>query len=390
MATSKRDFYEILGVSRDASAEDIKKAYRRLAVKYHPDKNPGDKEAEEKFKEISEAYEILSDPQKRQQYDRFGHQAFGPGMGSAAGAGMGIDLEEALRTFMETFGGSHSIFDDFFGGVSGGGRRHPDNRGSDLRLDLEIDFEEAALGSEREISFPVMEECPRCHGSGAEPGSQRQTCPQCGGQGVVVTSSGFFHVRQTCPACGGSGQILRNPCRTCHGRGRVKTRRKIKVRIPAGVETGSRLRVSGKGEGGIHGGRPGDLYIVLHVRPHDLFQRHDTDIYCEVPIPFHIAALGGTVNVPTIHGYAEIKIPPGTESGRIFRLRGKGITPPHGGRPGDQHVRVIVEVPRHLSAHQKKLLQQVGETFNQSQFPLTTELQRRAHKFYERKRSLGK
>lgn len=293
---NKRDYYEVLGVDRGATAEQIKKAYRKLAVKYHPDKNPGDKEAEEKFKEVSESYEVLGDPSRRQKYDQFGHQAFGPGMGAgAAGGGYGgfggIDLEEALRTFMGASGGGSSIFDDFFGGAgraSGSGR----SRGADLRYDLEIDFEEAVLGSEREMSLSVNEECDDCGGSGAEKGSQKERCAQCGGSGYVVSSSGLFQMRQTCPICRGSGQMIKTPCRKCRGSGRTKVDRHLTLKIPAGVETGSRLRLSGKGEGGMNGAPAGDLYVVLHIRPHDLFQRQDTDIYIEMPVPFDIAALG--------------------------------------------------------------------------------------------------
>jgi len=272
-----RDYYEILGVSRDASEEDIKKAYRRLALKYHPDRNPGDKEAEERFKEITEAYEVLSDPQKRRQYDQFGRRAFAPGGAAAAAgtAGFGLDLDEALRVFMEAFGGSGSIFDDFFGMARGTRTRRAPDRGADLRLDLEVDFEEAALGSEREVSYSVLQECAACGGSGAAPGSRPQVCPNCRGTGVEVRGNGFIHIRQTCSVCGGSGRVIGAPCPRCRGEGRVQARRTIKIRIPPGVETGSRLRVRGAGEGGRHGAPPGDLFVVIHVRPHDLFERHD-------------------------------------------------------------------------------------------------------------------
>ncbi|MBN1268635.1 MAG: molecular chaperone DnaJ [Kiritimatiellae bacterium] len=392
MPAEKRDYYEVLGVGREASAEELKKAYRKLAVKYHPDKNPGDKEAEEKFKEISEAYEVLSDPQKRQQYDQFGHQAFRPGGGGAGFGGFqGIDLEEALRTFMGAFGGAGSIFDDFFGGgMRGRGGRETTTGGADLRFDLEIDFEEAVLGSQRDIAFPVMVACEKCGGTGAERGSKEETCKRCRGQGAVVSSNGFFHVRQTCPACGGTGRIIKNPCRACGGSGRTREERKLTLKIPAGVETGSRLRLAGKGEGGVRGGRPGDLYIVLHVRPHAVFQRRDLDIFIEMPIPFAAAALGGEVRVPTIHGYADLKIPPGTDSGRIFRLRGKGIGDVHGYGKGDQHVRVVVEVPKRLDGAQRKALEQFRAAMSDAQHPEMREFYRQADEFFERKRIMEK
>lgn len=394
MTKSKRDYYDVLGVGRQASADEIKKAYRKLAVQYHPDKNPGNVEAEEKFKEITEAYEVLSDTAKRQKYDQFGHQAFGPGSGGFGGAGggfSGIDLEEALRTFMGAFGGGGggrgSIFDDFFGG--GDPReRGATNRGSDLRFDLEIDFEEAVFGSQRDLTFSVMDVCKKCDGSGAEPGSKRETCPTCKGTGQVVTSNGFFHVRQTCPRCGGTGQIISNPCRACNGEGRVKARRTITLKIPAGVETGSRLRVAGKGEGGVRGGPAGDLYVVLHVREHELFKRRDEDIYLQVPVPYHVAAMGGEIEVPTIHGYAKLKIPAGTESGKVFRLRGRGLKGRGSFGNGDQHVVVMVETPERLSGKQRKALEEFAGMLDDSNLPETQKLSRRAKEFYRRRDTL--
>lgn len=393
MAQAKQDYYEALGVNRKATADEIKKAYRKLAVKYHPDKNPGDKQAEEKFKEITEAYEILSDEDKRHKYDQFGHQAFGPDAGGHGGFG-GVDLEEALRTFMNQFGGGGgSIFDDFFG--AGGGRRTSGwgtaaSRGADLRFDLEIDFEEAVFGSEREISFPVSDACSVCHGSGTAPGSKRQTCSRCQGQGAVVSSNGFFHMRQTCTACGGSGETVGTPCSTCHGHGAVKSRRTISLKIPKGVETGSRLRIKGKGEAGIRGGSPGDLYVVLHVRPNDVFQREDLDIFIELPIPFDVATLGGEIEVPTIHGYAKLKIPAGTESGTVFRLRGKGITGIHGYRDGDQHVSILIDIPAHLSHKQKKLLHEFSNTLADSHYERIKKLKKRIKTFFERAKTIQK
>ncbi|NKB24064.1 MAG: molecular chaperone DnaJ [Kiritimatiellae bacterium] len=390
MVQTKRDYYEVLDASRNASGEELKKAYRKLAVKYHPDKNPGDKEAEEKFKEITEAYEVLSDSDKRQQYDQFGHQAFGAGRGGAAGGFGGIDLEEALRTFMGNFGGGGSIFDDFFGGGGDRSGREVSTQGSDLRFDLEIDFEEAMFGSEREISFPVMDACTTCNGSGAKPGTKRQTCRECKGQGVVVSSNGFFHVRQACSACGGAGETVGEPCRVCQGAGRIKTRRTISIKIPKGVETGSRLRVRGKGESGVRGGGAGDLYVVLHVRSHVIFQRKDLDIYIEKPIPFEVAVLGGEVEIPTIHGYAKLKIPPGTETGSAFRLRGKGITGVRGYRDGDQQVVVYVEVPSNLGSKQKKMLKEVGDSFSVSNYKRLKEFNKQVKAFFDRKDTMNK
>lgn len=398
MPTNKRDYYEVLGVGRTASDDEIKKAYRKMAVKYHPDKNPGDVEAEEKFKEATEAYEVLSDPQKRQKFDQFGHQAFGPGSGGGFGGGgfEGIDLEEALRTFMGAFGGGGggrgSIFDDFFGGGMGGGRsgRGAANRGNDLRFDLEIDFEEAVFGSQRDLKFNVMGECAKCKGSGAASGSKRETCSQCKGTGQTISSNGFFHVRQACSSCGGTGEILRNPCRECRGSGRVKERRTITLKIPAGVETGSRLRVSGKGESGIHGGPSGDLYVVLHVREHPLFKRRDEDIFIEVPVPFHVAALGGEIEVPTIHGLAKLKIPAATESGKVFRMRGRGLKGVGTFGNGDQHCVVMVETPERLSSKQRKALEEFAQQLNDDNHPVRQKVHKRAQEFYKRRDTLQK
>lgn len=394
MSSKKRDYYEILGVSKSASADEIKKAYRKLAVQYHPDKNPGDKAAEEKFKEVSEAYEVLSDPSRRQQYDQFGHAAFGAGRGGAGQGfggfgGGGIDLEEALRTFMGAAGGGGSIFDNFFGGGGRSQRADAPQPGADLRFDLDIDFEEAVLGSHREIRINVNETCTHCNGTGAEPGSGRQTCPTCGGAGQVISGGGFIQFRQACPNCQGSGQVVEKPCTTCHGQGLVKKKRTIDVKIPAGVETGSRLRIAGKGEGGLRGGPAGDLYIVLHVREHAFFKRSDLDIICEVPVPFHVAMLGGEVHVPTIHGNAKLKIPAGTESGKVFRLRGKGINSPRYGS-GDQHVVVQIEIPTGLSGRERKRIEEAVSLLSDKHFPLTQKMQKAAETFYEHKRALEK
>lgn len=393
MAAHKRDYYETLGVQRGASADEIKKAYRKLAVQFHPDKNPGNKEAEEKFKEISEAYEILGDADKRQRYDQFGHAAFGgggagPGGFGGGGAGPGgIDLEEALRTFMGAFGGGGSIFGDIFGGEGG---QESSNRGADMRVDLEIDFEEAVFGSQRDLTLTMLEECERCKGAGSEAGSKRETCRRCRGQGMVIGSAGFFQVRQTCPACGGSGQIIANPCRSCGGEGRAKARKTITLKIPAGVETGSRLRLAGKGEGGIRGGTAGDLYVVIHVRAHPFFQRRGDDIACEMPVPVHIAALGGEIEVPTIHGYATLKIHAGIENGTLLRLRGKGVPSVQGFGNGDQHVRIVIDAPDKLDRAQRKLLEQFGESCGEENYPRIRGIRRMASEFFERKDKVEK
>ena len=399
---AKRDYYEVLGVARSASPEEVKKAYRKLAVQFHPDKNPGNKAAEEKFKEISEAYEVLSDADKRQRYDQFGHAGLGGagggggpgGFGGGGGFG-GIDLEEALRTFMGAMGGGGGggggggIFDDFFGG--GGGRgRDGSSRGSDLRVDLEIDFEESVFGSQRELTLTMMDECGACKGSGGEPGSKPEPCRRCGGQGMVISGGGFFQVRQTCPACGGAGHIISKPCRECRGEGRVKARRAISLKIPAGVETGSRLRLAGKGEGGSRGGEAGDLYVVIHVRAHPFFQRRGDDIYCVMPVPFPVAALGGEIEVPTIHGYAKLKVAAGTESGTVLRIKGKGVPALQGYGAGDQHVRLNVEVPDRLDRTQRELLTRLAETSSEEHYPGLREVRRQAEEFDRHKAEMKK
>ena len=395
MAHAKKDYYELLGVAKTATADEIKKAYRKLAVQFHPDKNPGNKEAEEKFKEITEAYEVLSDEQKRAQYDQFGHRAFAPGGGFGGGGGGGgfhhVDLEEALRTFMGAFGGGGGggggggIFENMFGGQDS---RESTNRGSDLRFDLTIDFEEAVFGSQRDLSFPVMEECGTCKGSGLGAGSRRETCPGCKGRGVTTSSSGFFQVRQTCGQCGGTGEITRDPCKTCTGTGRVKGRRSLTLKIPAGVETGSRLRVAGKGEGGVRGGPAGDLFVIMHVKEHELFHRQDLDILVDLPIPYHVAVLGGEVDTPTVYGPARLKIPSGSVSGTVLRLRDKGIHDPRGAETGDQHVRLQVEVPTGLSVDQRKLLEQFGASLRKTNLPASEALAEKSKRFYERKAKL--
>ena len=390
--SEKRDCYDVLGIPRGASEDQVKKAYRKLAMKYHPDRNPGDKEAEEKFKEATECYEILSSPELRPRYDQFGWAAFerGNGRGGFGGAGH-IDLEEALRAFASAFGGGGggfggSFFESLFGGFGGGARdRDGRSRGSDLRYDLEIDFEESAFGSKRELVLNVVEDCSACRGSGADGDSQRETCGKCGGRGMVVGSNGFFQVRQPCPHCGGTGEIVRHPCRVCGGDGRVKVSRRIELSIPAGVDTGSRLRLAGKGEGGSRGGPPGDLFVVLHVRSHDLFARDGLDVHCEVPIPFHIAALGGEVQVPTLRGDVPLKIPAGTQPGKTFVLRGLGLPDVRGHATGDHHVSIAIEVPVGLSGKAGDLLAAFGAGVKESNHPRLAAVRKKAKRFHERK-----
>jgi molecular chaperone DnaJ len=357
---SKRDYYEVLGAGREADAEEIRKSYRKLAVKFHPDKNPGDKAAEEKFKELSEAYEVLSDPQKRAAYDRYGHAAFDPrqraGRADRGGFGGTGNFHDPFDIFREVFGaGGGSIFDNLFGG---GHDPSAPQRGDDLRYDLEITLEEAALGCEKEISVSKLDKCETCDGSGAEHGSKMRTCSACGGRGQVLMSRGIFSIAQTCPNCKGTGRILERPCKSCLGEGKRQRTSKIKLRIPPGVDGGSRLRSSGNGEAGFRGGSPGDLYVMLHVKAHEIFQRDGDDLLCEVPVSFVQAALGTEIEVPTIEGRAVIKIPAGTQSHSTFRVKGKGVKNLQGHGHGDLHVRVQVEVPTHLNHEQKAKLQE--------------------------------
>lgn len=366
MAKQKRDYYETLEVGKEASTEDIKKAYRRLAMKYHPDKNPGDKGAEERFKEVSEAYEVLSDASKRQTYDQFGHAGL-----EGAGAGFrgfhAFDLDEALRTFSGVFG--EGIFDTFFGDVFGRRTRTAGARGSDLRYDMTIKFEEAAFGTKKEVTIPKAESCGTCGGTGAKPGTTRTTCPQCGGRGQISSTQGFFSIRRTCGRCQGLGTVVSQPCPECAGAGRVRRRKTISVTIPAGVEEGTTLRITGEGEAGERGGPPGNLYVVIDVQPHPIFDRHGDAILCEVPITFTTAALGGEIEVPTLDGKARLKIPAGTPTGKIFRLKGKGIVNRRGYGRGDQHVRIIVETPQKLSRRQRQLLEELSASTGDREYP---------------------
>jgi len=361
---AKRDYYEVLGVEKGVTIEEIKKTYRKLAIKYHPDKNPGDKTAEEKFKELGEAYEVLCDEQKRALYDQYGHAAFDR---RAGGFGRSGGFHDPFEVFREVFGGA-SIFEDLFGG----GRRDPTQpeRGDDLRYDMEITFEEAAHGCEKEITVTKPERCDVCHGSGAEAGSQTRTCPTCGGRGQVISSRGIFSIAQTCPHCQGAGRVVDKPCKACKGAGRRERTSKIKLRIPAGVDTGSRLRSAGNGEAGFRGGPSGDLYVVLHVKAHEIFQRDGDDLLCEVPVGFVQAVLGAEIEVPTLDGKASLKVPAGTQPGTMFRLKGKGVKNIQGYGHGDLHVRINVEVPTHLSAAQKAKLQEFAELCNGNESPL--------------------
>ncbi len=346
----KRDYYEVLGVSRSASDEEIKKAFKKAAMKHHPDRNTGDKASEEKFKEAKEAYEVLSEGNKRAAYDQYGHAGVDPSMAGGAGAGN-------FRDFADAFS---DIFGDVFGGA-GGGRRSHVYRGADLRYNLEISLEEAARGTETKIRVPVLSECEHCHGTGAKPGTDPVTCPTCGGHGQVRMQQGFFSVQQTCPRCHGNGRVIADPCTHCHGEGRVKKHKTLSVRIPSGVDEGDRIRLSGEGEAGVNGGPPGDLYVQIHLKAHAIFQRDHNDLHCEMPISFATAALGGELDIPTLDGHATVKIPSETQSGRVFRLRGKGIKGVRSDHPGDLMAHVMVETPINLTDRQRELLKEFEE-----------------------------
>ena len=344
---SKKDYYEVLGLSRDASEEEIKKSYRKLAMKYHPDRNPDNPKAEDHFKEAKEAYETLSDDQKRAAYDQYGHAAFEHGGGAGAGFGG--------AGFGDAFG---DIFGDIFGGRGGqgGGQRNNVYRGADLRYNMEISLEDAAKGSETKIRIPVQSTCETCKGSGARPGTQPVTCTTCAGHGQVRMQQGFFSVQQTCPKCHGNGKMVKDPCPTCSGAGRVKQNKTLSVKIPAGVDEGDRIRLTGEGEAGVNGGPTGDLYVVIHLKTHEIFQRDGGNLHCEMPISFSTAALGGEIEVPTLGGSAKMKIPAETQTGGVFRLKGKGIKPLRQSDHGDLMVHVVVETPVKLTEKQKDLL----------------------------------
>lgn len=379
----KRDYYEVLGVSRDATADDLKKAYRKLAVKYHPDKNPDDKTAEEKFKEVSEAYDVLSDEQKRAAYDRYGHAAFAGGMGGpAGGSASGGGFHDPFDIFREVFGGGGGVFDAFFGGGAAQRRRGGPQRGSDLRYALEITLEEAAHGAEREIEYERLVSCKTCSGSGSASGGGKKTCRTCGGAGQVISSRGFFQVQQTCPDCGGTGETITDPCKACRGIGRVKERTRVRLRIPAGIEEGSRLRSQGNGDSGASGGPAGDLYVVIHLKPHDVFQRDGDDLHCELPMAFTTAALGGEITVPTIEGKASVKIPAGTQNGTTFRLRGKGLKRLGETGSGDLYVHVQIAVPTKLNAEQKAKLQEFAHLLGENASDMEESFFEKAKKFF--------
>ena len=382
----KRDYYEVLGISKNASAEDIKKAYRKLAFKYHPDKNLGkEKEAEEKFKEVSEAYEVLSDSQKRATYDQFGHAGM---QGAFSGGGFGwsdFTHFDDLRDIFEDFnlndifeGVGESIFGTAFGGTT---RRRGPRRGASLRYQLELDFKEAAFGAEKPITIKRSELCTTCKGSGAKPGSRKKTCPDCGGRGQIISSSGFFSISRTCSRCGGEGTLITTPCSKCGGSGRVEVTRKIKVKIPKGVSNGTRIRLSGEGEAGAKGGGRGDLYIEIYIRPHELFERHGDDTLINVPITFPQAVFGTEIDIPTLDGKVKMKIPPGTQNGRIFRLRGKGFPHLNSYGSGDEHVRVFVEIPQSLDKEQAKALKEFARTSGDESTPMRKSFLERLKKF---------
>lgn len=355
---SKRDYYEVLGVAKNATEAEIKKAFKRLAMKYHPDRNPDDKTAEEKFKEAKEAYEILTDAQKRAAYDQFGHAGVDPAAGGGGG-GYG----PGGGSFSDIFG---DVFGDIFGGAAGarGGGGSRAYRGSDLRYNLELSLEEAVMGTTVKIRVPTLVECDECDGSGAKKGTSAQTCPTCHGHGQVRMQQGFFSLQQTCPRCHGSGKIITDPCGKCHGQGRVQEQKTLSVKVPAGVDDGDRIRLSGEGEAGLHGGPAGDLYVQIHVREHPIFTRDENNLACEVPISFVTAALGGELDVPTLGGRVKLKIPAETQSGKLFRLRGKGVKSVRGGDVGDLICRVVVETPVNLTARQKELLQEFEASLN--------------------------
>ncbi len=381
---NKRDYYEVLSVTREASEEEVKRSYRKLAVKFHPDKNPDDPGAEEKFKELGEAYDVLMDAEKRAAYDRYGHAAFAQGGGGFGRGGGGF--HDPFDIFREVFSGGAAgsgggIFETFFGG---GAQVDPEGRqrGSDLRYDMQITLEEAAFGIEKEIEVHKLDTCAKCEGKGSEPGSRSINCPSCGGRGQVISSRGFFQVSQTCPRCRGVGQIIEKPCRACEGEGRVEKTSRIKLKIPAGIAEGSRLRSSRNGEAGIRGGAHGDLYVVIHVKEHEIFQREEDNLYCELPIPFTLAALGGEIAVPTLEGKANLKVPAGTQSGQVFKLRDKGIINVNGRDRGDLLARLLVEVPTRLNGEQRQKLEEFADLCGDENTPLHKGFFDRAKEFF--------
>jgi molecular chaperone DnaJ len=371
---SKRDYYEVLGVAKNASEAELKKAYRRLAMKHHPDRNPDNKEAEEKFKEAKEAYETLNDPQKRAAYDQFGHAGVDPSMGGGGGGfGGGASFSDI---FSDIFGGG-------FGGGAGGGPQS--YRGADLRYNLSLSLEDAVKGTTVKIRVPTMVKCEPCNGSGAKKGTSPETCSTCAGHGQVRMQQGFFSVQQTCPDCRGTGKQIKDPCTSCRGQGRVQENKTLSVKVPAGVDNGDRIRLSGEGEAGEHGGPPGDLYVQMAVKPHDIFERHNNDLICEVPIDMVTATLGGELDVPTLTGRVKLKIPAGSQNGKVFRLRGKGVKPVRGGAEGDLLCAISVEIPVKLSGKQEELLRQFGDSLegNDKHSPKTTSWLGGVKKFFD-------
>lgn len=367
---SKKDYYEVLGLTRGATAQEIKKAYRDCAKKFHPDLNPGDKAAEEKFKEASEAYDVLSDEKKRAQYDQYGHNAFAGGSGFGGGSGSASGFADMFQ----------DIFGDVFGG---GGRRSGPAPGADLQYRVEIDLEDAVKGKTMEIKIPSVSQCTVCSGSGAKPGSKKSTCVDCDGQGQVRIQQGFFVVQQTCPSCQGSGERIESPCSTCRGQGRVRDTKTLSVKIPAGVDTGDRIRLAGEGEAGEKGGRPGDLYIQTQVRPHSIFHRKGADLLCQLPVSFTTATLGGEIEVPTLEGKVKLKIPKETQSGNMLRLRGKGVKPVRGGAQGDLLCEVLIETPVKLSQEQQELLYKFDQSLKNDNHPKTNVWFSAVKKFFE-------
>ncbi|TNF14063.1 MAG: molecular chaperone DnaJ [Rhodobacteraceae bacterium] len=360
---AKRDYYDVLGIAKGASAEEIKKAYRKKAKELHPDRNSDNPDAESQFKEANEAYDVLKDPEKKAAYDRFGHAAFEGGMGGGprpgGGFGGGPGQGDFASAFSDVF---EDLFGDFMGGRGGGNPRSRAQRGSDLRYNLRVTLEEAFKGTQKTINVPSSAACTACNGTGAEGGAEPQTCPTCSGLGKVRAQNGFFTVERTCPTCGGQGQVVKNPCKVCHGAGRVETDRQLQVNIPPGVETGTRIRHAGEGEAGLRGGPSGDLYIFIEVQPHQIFERDGTDLHCRVPVSMATAALGGEVEVPTIDGgRSRVKIPAGSQSGRQMRLRGKGMPALRSGGVGDMFIELAVETPVNLTARQKEILKEFQE-----------------------------
>ena len=379
---NKRDYYESLGVPKGTNAEELKKAYRQLALKYHPDRNPDDKAAEEKFKELGEAYDVLGDTDKRAAYDRYGHAAF------SAGAGAGrAGTHDPFDIFREVFGGgaggggAGGIFEEFFGGGRGQARSGK-ARGSDLRYDLEITLEEAAQGVEKQVELERAVGCESCNSTGAAKGGSAKSCPTCGGVGQVIASRGFFQVQQACPDCSGTGQIISNPCSDCRGQGRAEKSTRIKLRIPAGIGEGSRLRSSGNGDTGFRGGPAGDLYVVIHIRKHEVFEREENDLFCEIPVGYAKATLGGELMVPTLEGKASLKVPAGTQSGTVFRLRGKGMPVLNRGIKGDLLVTIQVEIPTNLNAEQKEKLKAFADSCGDQNNPMSEGFFEKAKRFF--------